>query len=131
MSDPGTKHQHGWDFSYADEDPAAVSACVADLMRKHPKMIFSCVLLGGDEISNAALLAQVKTRSKFTGYFASDDKLARGMQCHCNLERCGLHIRDMESTQSTCAPTCSSRKLANPSNATAPNSSRLEKVLMS
>ena len=39
-------------------------------------------LLSGNEISDDELFLQVKDRRSYDGYYAEDDKLLRGMQCH-------------------------------------------------
>ena len=96
LSDPGPKGQNGWNFEYKDLDMKIVLDKINEIKTNHPTINIEYKLLSGDEISNTDLLAQVKDRKLYTGLYEKDNILLRGLNCHYNLEKCGLYILEKE-----------------------------------
>jgi hypothetical protein len=98
LSDPGPKGQQGWDYEYKQCDYNVIFRRIQEIETKYPMLNIEYKLLLGDEISNNDLLAQVKDRSLYNGFFAEDKKLLRALHCHYNFEKCGNYILEKETS---------------------------------
>jgi hypothetical protein len=98
LTDPGPKGQEGWNFEYKEVDMNMLLDKINEIKTNHPTLHIEYKLLSGDEISNTELLAQVKDRKLYKDYYEKDSVLLRGMNCHYNLEKCGIYILEKESS---------------------------------
>jgi hypothetical protein len=98
LSDPGPKGQQGWDYEYKQCDYNVILEEIHKIKTNYPMLNIEYKLLPGDEISDNDLLAQVKDRSLYNGFYAEDKKLLRGLHCHYNFEKCGNYILEKETS---------------------------------
>jgi hypothetical protein len=98
LSDPGPKGQQGWDYEYKQCDYNVILEEIQKIKTKYPMLNIEYKLLSGDEISDNDLLAQVKNRSLYNGFYAEDKKLLRALHCHYNFEKCGNYILEKETS---------------------------------
>lgn len=93
LRDPGPKGQHGFDYTYKDVDADAIVAQLRDLARQ-PHTLVSYRLMQEDDPTDDAIMAQVKNRSKYTQFLASDRMLVRSVQFFYNLEQVGKFLAE-------------------------------------
>lgn len=96
LTDPGPKDSFSDHFSYKDNERGNIVNKIRDVFGDDDRVQYT--IIDGDEISDDELLKQVRTRSLFTNFLASDKNLLRSLHCHFNFERCGLWILDREKS---------------------------------
>ena len=98
LTDPGPKGQPGWDYEYTPCDYNVILTEIQKIKTKYRMVNIEYKLLFGDEISDNDLLAQVKDRSLYNGFYADDNKLLRALHCHYNFEKCGNYVLEKETS---------------------------------
>ncbi len=96
LDDPGPKGQKFLNFKYPPNDYHHIEDKIHQIKVNYPFLNIEYKILQTDEISNKALLTQVKNRKAYIGFYQMDHKLVRGLQCHYNFERCGTYILEKE-----------------------------------
>jgi hypothetical protein len=96
LTDPGPKGQDGWNFAYNDCEYDNILCKIQQFSASHPELNIEHKILHSNEISDNELIAQVKDRRLYNGFYSEDNKLLRGLHCHYNLERCGKYILENE-----------------------------------
>jgi hypothetical protein len=96
LHDPGPKGQPGWDFEYKDIEYNILIEKINEIKDKYVNLNVDYKILSTDAISDQEIMLKVKERNLYINTFASDNFLARALNCHYNLEQCGLYILDKE-----------------------------------
>lgn len=91
LDDPGPKGQDGWNYNYKKNIKTQIEEKI-DIYKINKIKI----ILDTDEINDKLLLKEVHNRNLFIKFLNEDSKLARAMQCHYNLYRCGEIIKEYE-----------------------------------
>ena len=95
--DPGPKGQEGWDFKYKELNKTELENKIFKFTEKYKNITFHSEILPTSKISDSQLLAQVKNRTLYTGFYERDSFFIRGLHFHYNFEDCGKIINRIES----------------------------------
>ncbi len=98
LDDPGPKGQPSMNFQYPPNDYQVILDKINQMKMNYPFLNIDYKILHTDEISNKQLLAQVKNRKAYIGFYELDHKFVRGLHCHYNLEKCGTYILEKETS---------------------------------
>jgi hypothetical protein len=95
LTDPGPKGQDGWNFEYKDIEYDTILSKINQIIYTYSTLHIEYKLLTKNEISDDELMLQVKDRTLYRENY-KDNILLRGLHCHYNFEKCGMHILNLE-----------------------------------
>ena len=94
-SDPGPKHQRGYDFEYKDVDAAALREKLAT----YPNVVGSTIIPEPACQGSCLLDRHVRCRSRFQGFFGECEHLARYAAFAAGLEYLGTELFALEAVR--------------------------------
>jgi hypothetical protein len=100
LTDPGPKHQYGWNFKYDNIEYNELINKLNEFKSIYKLLNLEFKILNDNEINDNELLSQVKNRNLFNSNnlfgYSFDHVLLRGLHCHYNFEKCGQYILEKE-----------------------------------